>query len=150
MKKSFVLVFFAALAFSVQAQQVAEAKKTETETLKLKETTYDFGKIQQGRPVTHVFEITNTGSTVLLLANVQASCGCTTPEWSKDPIQPGATAAIKVGYNAASEGNFNKTITIQYDNDKTKVLNITGTVFKAATTSAPLNTSISLLKQINQ
>jgi hypothetical protein len=150
MKRSIVLIFFAALAFSVNAQQVAETKKTETEILKLKETAYDFGKIQQGRPVTHTFEITNTGSTPLLLANVQASCGCTTPEWSKDPIQPGATASIKVGYNAASEGAFNKTITIQYDNDKTKVLNITGTVFKAPTTSAPLNTSLSLLKQINQ
>jgi hypothetical protein len=147
MKRSIVLVFFAALAFTVKAQQITEAKKTETETLKLKETTYDFGKIQQGRPVTHNFEITNTGATPLLLVNVQASCGCTTPEWSKDPIQAGATASIKVGYNAASEGPFNKTITIQYDNDKTKVLNITGTVFKAPTTSAPLNTSLSLLKQ---
>jgi hypothetical protein len=144
------LVFFAVLAFSVNAQQIAETKKTETETLKLKETAYDFGKIPQGRPVTHTFEITNTGSTPLLLANVQASCGCTTPEWSKDPIQPGTTASIKVGYNAANEGLFNKTITIQYDNDKTKVLNITGTVFKTPTTSAPLNTSLSLLKQINQ
>jgi hypothetical protein len=150
MKKSIVLIFFAALAFSVKAQQVTETKKPETETLKLKETTYDFGKIPQGRPVTHIFEITNTGSTVLLLENVQASCGCTTPEWSKDPIQPGATSSIKVGYNAASEGTFNKTITIKYDNDKTKVMNITGTVYKAPTTSAPLNSSLSLLKQINQ
>jgi hypothetical protein len=150
MKKSIVLVFLSVLAFSVRAQEAATPKKTVTETLKVKETTYDFGKIQQGRPVTHNFEITNTGATPLMLTNVQASCGCTTPEWTKEAIQPGASSTIKVGYNAAAEGIFNKTITIQYDNDQTKVLNITGVVFKAPTTSAPLNSSISLLKQINQ
>jgi hypothetical protein len=150
MKKSFILIFLTVLAFSVHAQNSAASQKPVTETLKVKETTYDFGKIQQGRPVNHTFEITNTGAAPLMLTNVQASCGCTTPEWSKDPIQPGATSSIKVGYNAAAEGLFNKTITIQYDSDQTKVLNITGFVFKAPTTSAPLNSSISLLKQINQ
>lgn len=150
MKNCIVLVFFAVLTFSVKAQQLTEASKPATETLKVKESTYDFGKIQQGRPVTHNFEIINAGTTPLMLENVQASCGCTTPEWSKDPIQPGATAIIKVGYNALSEGYFGKTITIHYDDNKTKVLNITGTVFKSPTTSAPLNTSLSLLKQINQ
>lgn len=150
MKNCIVLVFLAVLAFPVKAQQTVQASPPAAEILTVKETTYDFGKIPQGRPVTHVFEISNTGSAPLMLANVQASCGCTTPEWDKSPIQPGATASIKVGYNALSEGFFNKTITIHYDDNKTKVLNITGTVFKSPTTSAPLNASLSLLKQINQ
>lgn len=144
MKKIFLLVCFAAFALITQAQTAAETKPAET--LQLKETAYNFGKIQQGRPVTHNFEIVNTGKEPLMLENVQASCGCTTPEWSKDAIQPGASSIIKVGYNAASEGTFNKTITIQYNSNQTKIMTISGTVFKGPTTSAPVNASLSLLK----
>lgn len=144
MKRIFLLVCFAAFAFISQAQTAATAKPAEP--LQLKETAYNFGKIQQGRPVTHNFEVINTGKEPLMLENVQASCGCTTPEWSKDAIQPGATSIIKVGYNAASEGAFNKTITIQYNSNQSKVLTISGMVFKGPTTSAPVNASLSLLK----
>src|SRR6185295_17700598 len=72
------------------------------DVIALKETEFDFGKIPQGKPVTHVFFFTNTGTTPLSLQNVQASCGCTTPEWSKDAVAPGATSKITVGYNAAN------------------------------------------------
>lgn len=144
MKKILLLVCFAASAFITQAQTATETKPAET--LQLKETAYNFGKIQQGRPVTHNFEIVNTGKEPLMLENVQASCGCTTPEWNKDAIQPGASSIIKVGYNAANEGTFNKTITIQYNSNQTKTMTISGTVFKGPTTSAPVNASLSLLK----
>lgn len=144
MKKMLMLVCFAAFAFISQAQTTAATKPAEP--LQVKETAYNFGKIQQGRPVTHNFEVINTGKEPLMLENVQASCGCTTPEWTKDPIQPGASSIVKVGYNAASEGAFNKTITIQYNSNQTKVLTISGTVFKGPTTSAPVNASLSLLK----
>jgi hypothetical protein len=120
------------------------------EVLQLKETKYDFGKIQQNRPVTHLFEVINTGKEPLKLDNVQASCGCTTPEWNRDPIAPGATATIKVGYNAAAEGAFSKNITIHYNGNQTSSLIISGTVYKGPETSAPINPSISLLKQTNQ
>jgi hypothetical protein len=120
------------------------------ETLQLKEKTFDFGKIQQNRPVTHTFEIVNTGKEPLKLDNVQASCGCTTPEWSHDPIQPGASATIKVGYNAASEGAFSKNIAIQYNGTQTATIIISGTVYKGPESSAPLNSSINLLKQTNK
>ena len=117
--------------------------------LELKENIRNFGKIPQGRPATYTFEIVNTGSTPLRLDNVHASCGCTTPEWSRDPIAPGATAQIKVGYNAYAEGTFTKTVTIIYDTNRTKILTITGEVYKAPPTSAPENASIQLLKQVN-
>lgn len=149
MKKIFLLVCFAASAFITQAQTAATTNTTITKTaevIQLKETAYDFGKIQQGRPVTHNFELVNIGKEPLMLENVQASCGCTTPEWSKDAIQAGATTIIKVGYNAASEGPFNKTITITYNDQQHKTLSITGTVYKGPTTSAPVNASLSLLK----
>jgi hypothetical protein len=119
------------------------------DVLQLKENTHNFGKIPQGRPATYTFEIVNTGSTPLRLDNVHASCGCTTPEWSRDPIQPGATAQIRVGYNAFAEGSFTKTVTIIYDTNLTKILTITGEVYKVPQTSAPENASVQLLKQVN-
>ncbi|MBO9636422.1 MAG: DUF1573 domain-containing protein, partial [Chitinophagaceae bacterium] len=129
--------------------QTATVAAAAPDVLQLKENGYDFGKIPQGRPVTHIFEIVNTGKAPLLLSNVQASCGCTTPEWSRDPIKPGATATIKVGYNAAAEGYFNKSITISYNNNQNKTLLISGTVYKTPVTAAPVNASIALLKNIN-
>ena len=149
MKRLFLLVCLAAATLVTKAQTATNAKPVETkpaEVIQLKETSYDFGKIQQGRPVTHNFELVNIGKEPLMLENVQASCGCTTPEWSKDAIQPGATSTIKVGYNAAAEGQFAKTITITYNNHQFKTLTITGTVFKGPATSAPVNASLSLLK----
>jgi len=144
MKKILMLACFAALGYTMQAQTATETKPAEI--LVLKETTYSFGKIPQGRPVTHNFEIVNTSKEPLMLENVQASCGCTTPEWSKDAIPAGASSIIKVGYNAAAEGNFTKTITITYNNHQTKTLTISGLVYKGPTTSAPVNASLSLLK----
>ena len=129
------------------AQEAASAKVTEKETLLLKETSFDFGKIQQGRPVTHLFQVSNTGKDALRLENVQASCGCTTPEWSYTPVQPGETTTIKVGYNAAAEGSFQKTVTIFYNGNQTKVITINGLVYKAPATSVPVNTSLSIFKQ---
>lgn len=147
MKKIFFLACFAAFGLASQAQTAANTTTAKpAEVLQLKETSYNFGKIQQGRPVTHNFEIVNTGKEPLMLDNVQASCGCTTPEWSRDAIQAGASTTIKVGYNAAAEGDFNKTITIHYNNLQVKTLTISGSVFKAPTTSAPANASLSLLK----
>jgi hypothetical protein len=147
MKKMLFLVCFAAFGLATQAQTTTNTTTAKpAEVLQLKESSYNFGKIQQGRPVTHNFEIVNISSAPLMLENVQASCGCTTPEWTKEPIQPGASTTIKVGYNAAAEGDFNKTITITYNNMQAKVLTISGSVYKAPTTSAPVNASLSLLK----
>jgi hypothetical protein len=115
--------------------------------VKVKETEHDFGQIPQGKPVYYFFEITNTGLIPLKLDNVQASCGCTTPEWNKDPIASGATDKIKVGFNAANEGPFDKFITITYNGNQTKQVRIKGTVWKAPVGSAPANASVQFLKQ---
>ena len=115
-------------------------------SLELKETSYDFGKIPQGRPVTHDFEVVNTTKKPLIIETVEASCGCTTPEWSQEPIAPGSSTKIKVGFNAAAEGQFSKNITIFYNGNETKMLGIKGTVYPSPTTSAPLNTSLSIIK----
>jgi hypothetical protein len=156
MKKAlFLIISFLFMAFVMNAQTEIQKAGSQPplpkeEVLLLKESGYSFGKIPQGRPVIHVFEIVNSGKQPLLLENVQASCGCTTPEWSREPIAPGATASIKVGYNAYAEGHFNKTVTIFYNNGQTKALIISGEVFKLPATAAPENASVQFLKQTNQ
>jgi len=63
-------------------------------------------------PVTHEFTFTNSGTVPLVITNVQASCGCTTPDWSKDPVMPGGKGFIKATYSAASIGAFDKSVTV--------------------------------------
>lgn len=122
------------------------ATETPVESLTLKENEFDFGKIPQGKPVTHIFEFINTGDQPFALENVVASCGCTTPEWNKDTVAAGATAVIKVGYNAANEGPFTKQVNITYNGNQTKQIIIKGEVWKTPVTSAPGNTSLNTLK----
>lgn len=158
MKGFFTLVFFVIVAISGSyAQKLSKTSgsrgtsaKPAGEVIGLKDTSYNFGKIPQGRPVIHNFDLINKGKTPLLLNSVEASCGCTTPQWSEAPIAPGAASVIKVGFNAASEGHFSKTITITYNGNQVKTLVISGDVYATPTTSAPLNTSLSFIKQINQ
>ena len=117
------------------------------DALLLKEAEHDFGKIPQGKPVTYIFNISNTGKTNLKIDNVQASCGCTTPEWDREKdMEPGANSKITVGYNAAAEGPFTKLITITYNGTQTKQLTIKGEVWKTPAASAPANAGVNNLK----
>ncbi len=160
MKRIFLITCLVITAFMANAQLAvvdshaghnhdAEVKPpvVANETLALKESEFNFGKIPQGKPVTHIFEVSNTGKTAFKLDNVQASCGCTTPQWDKEKvIEAGASSLITVGYNAAAEGPFNKTITITYNNNQTKVMVIKGEVWKTPAASAPANTGLNDLK----
>jgi hypothetical protein len=150
MKKILLLgigLFSLSLVKAQDRDQAVQAVNKPAEVVQLRETEHDFGKIPQGKPVFYYFDITNLGTIPLKLDNVQASCGCTTPEWNKDPIPAGATDRIKVGYNAASEGSFEKFITITYNGNQTKQIKIKGTVWKAPAGSAPANQSVQFLKQ---
>lgn len=94
---------------------------------------YDFGQIEEANGVVTVdFNYTNTGKTPLVLHNVQASCGCTTPEWTRTPIQPGGKGIIKVTFNPANRpGSFSKTITVQSNAEKAvSTLRIVGNVLQ--------------------
>ncbi len=131
---------------SATASPVSTSENVKGDLIALTEKEYDFGKIPQGKPVTHEFIITNTGTKPIALDNVQASCGCTTPEWSKEPINPGASSKIIVGYNAAADGAFTKSITLSYNGDKTREILIKGEVWKTPEASAPENTALNNLK----
>ncbi|MBS1509926.1 MAG: DUF1573 domain-containing protein [Bacteroidetes bacterium] len=155
MKKIVILLVTAISTGVVFAQQAPSNTGATTampevkpETLVLKEPEFNFGKIPQGKPVTHVFELSNAGKDSIKIINVQASCGCTTPEWERDkPIPPGGTAKITVGYNAAAEGPFTKPVTITYNSTEMKQLFIKGEVWKTPSSSAPENKSLGDLKE---
>lgn len=82
-------------------------------TVKFTETEHDFGKLQQGDKVTHVFSFKNTGTSPLLIANAKGSCGCTVPSYPKEPIAPGATGEINVVFNSKGKRGVQvKTVTL--------------------------------------
>ena len=159
MKKLLFISVFCFSCFFVNAQFAADPhaghdqvvtatlKPAAEETLTLKETEFNFGKIPQGKPVTHIFEVSNTGKNSFKLDNVQASCGCTTPQWDKEKvINASEKADITVGYNAAAEGPFTKTITVTYNGTQTKTILIKGEVWKTPAASVPANAGINELK----
>lgn len=115
--------------------------------LSLKESLFDFGKIPQGKPVTHIFEVTNNSNIPLKISDIHASCGCTTPEWEKDKVvAPGEQTKITVGYNAAAEGPFTKFITVSYNDTQSKQITIKGEVWKTPGSPAPENKGLNDLK----
>jgi len=100
------------------------------QTITFDKTTFDYGTVKPSSDGIRFFTVTNTGDKPLVLSNVKASCGCTTPEFSTDPIMPGKSAKIKVGYNTAINGGFNKMIEV-FSNDPANsrsVIYIKGTV----------------------
>jgi hypothetical protein len=123
-----IFLAFTALLFgaAVMAQtKVDDVAKVNTEK-------YDFGKIKQGVPVATYFEIKNISDKPLVVENTWGSCGCTTPEKIEKPIAPGETAKLKVNYNAAAEGTFNKDVYIKFAGIETpKDVKITGETLKA-------------------
>ena len=104
MKKAFSL-FVAVLAFSA----VSFAQKG---IVKFAKSENDFGKIEQGKPVSYVFEFTNTGDAPLVIKDVRSTCGCTVPTKPTEPIMPGKTGKIDVKYNM-NPGPIRKTITVE-------------------------------------
>lgn len=103
--------------------------------VKFSEAVYKFGKIKQNVPATHIFTLTNTGTKPLVIEFATAECGCTTPEYSKDPILKGKTSTIKVTYNAANLGAFKKNVNVKFANTQQPfVLTIEGDVVEASKT----------------
>ncbi len=103
---------------------------------KFKETVHDFGSVKQNIPVTCVFEFINKGTTVIALETVQASCGCTTPDWTRDPVAVGGTGKITATYNSVAPGSFSKTITVKFSTGDIEYLTIKGVVDAAPSVPA--------------
>lgn len=132
------------ISANAQGQGVAPTKAVSTSStaapaaaaisFKEPEFTHDFGAIPQSTPVTYNFVFTNTGKAPLILSNAVGSCGCTAAEWPKDAIPAGKTGVIKVTYNAAAAGTFDRTVTLTSNaTNPTTVLHIKGDVKVPAT-----------------
>ncbi len=134
MKKIFLLsVAFMMTALFVQAQdQPKAAEQTvnkKAPTITFKETEFDFGTIEYGASGTHEFEFKNTGKEPLLVSHVGTSCGCTVPDWTKDPVNKGKSGKITATYDTKRIGPFTKTLTVTSNAKNTPVtLTIKGTV----------------------
>ncbi len=91
---------------------------------------HDFGKIDKGPIAKYRFRFKNPGTDTLLITNVRASCGCTTPTWSKDPVPPGGSGYVEAAYNSQTgHGGFSKSVTVTTNTkDGIKVLYIKGEV----------------------
>ena len=116
MKKYLLITLMLFFAFTyANAQKQAD--------IKFDKTTMDFGKFPESNPVQKcTFTFTNTGNAPLIINQAIASCGCTVPEYTKEPVAPGKTGTINVTYNGKGKfpGYFKKTITIR-TNGKTEM-----------------------------
>jgi hypothetical protein len=104
--------------------------------MEFKFTEHNFGELPEGPKASVDFVFTNTGNKPLILTDVKASCGCTTPDWPKEPILPGQTSKIKVEYNTQGRpGEFTKSITItsNIDDGQPRMIYIKGKVIPSST-----------------
>lgn len=130
MKKIFLLsALFLGVSMFTYAQKETKGPKIAFESV-----VHDYGNVAKSANGDCIFTFKNEGNEPLLLSSVSASCGCTTPDWTKEPIMPGQTGEIKVHYNTNLVGSFRKTVTVisnSVDNNR-EVLTITGTVVESA------------------
>jgi len=106
---------------------------------------FDFGKLEQGRSVSHDFKFKNTGKEPLVITDATATCGCTKPTFAKEPIKPGGTGMISVTFNSTGKMNMqDKAITITSNaKEGTKIIHLKGEVTPKpaeATPAAPATT----------
>ena len=113
---------------NTKADAIQDVSAIEFET-----TQHDFGTIPQGGKGTFEFVFKNTGKGPLILKNVRSSCGCTVPQWPREPVNKGEKGVIKVSYNTRITGNFSKSISVYSNAGSTPVvLKIRGKVEEAA------------------
>ena len=133
---SLIVMFVAVLAINKAVAQTDAGAKIE-----FTKETHDYGTIKNGADGTCSFEFKNTGNEPLIISMAKGSCGCTVPEWPKEPIAPGAKASIKVKYDTSRAGAINKNVTITSNavNEPNKIIYIKGTVLPLPEGAAPVN-----------
>lgn len=139
MKKFAFICLFATMAFLANAQNV-EQNDTPAHGAKIRfeEMEHQYGTIQKGGNGDCQFTFWNDGDEPLILQNVKASCGCTTPKYTQKPVMPGEKGVIDVHYNTNNVGGFSKTVTVTSNavNNQRVVLRIKGTVQQDAATQS--------------
>ncbi len=138
-----MICLFATMAFIAGAQDV-EKKEVPANGAKIRfeEMEHQYGTIQKGGNGDCQFVFWNDGNEPLILQNVKASCGCTTPKYTQKPVMPGEKGVIDVHYNTNNVGGFSKTVTVTsnaVDNPRV-VLRIKGNVKQDANVAQPTET----------
>lgn len=101
------------LALAQNVQSVEEVPAGPAPKFKFEKEEHNFGTIKEGEVVTHTFKFTNVGEAPLVIQNAQASCGCTVPDWTKEPVPVGGTGEVQVKYDSKNKsGVENKTVNI--------------------------------------
>ena len=150
-KKTFGLLAIASLVMTISCKDNASSKVNDANVelaasrdensgkvpvMTFEESEFDFGDIAQGEKVEHVFTFTNTGKSDLLITDAKGSCGCTVPDYKKEPIKPGEKGMVAATFNAASGGMFQKSVTItttENGAEAVKTLSFKGKVLEPAT-----------------
>ena len=145
---SSVVVVSMMLASCGGGEESADQGQTEITTENVESTTsiayaeemFDFGSITEGEKVTHVFNSTNTGDADLVIVSAKGSCGCTVPEWPKEPIAPGAEGKISVVFNSeGKKGMQNKRVSIVANTEPaTTAITLKGEVISPETAGEPV------------
>ena len=132
-----MMMTFAAFAQNATPQPAANPNAP---VITFEKTTHDYGTVIKGGDGTCEFKFKNTGIEPLILSNVGSSCGCTVPEWPREPIMKGKSASIKVKYDSNRVGPINKTITVMSNAREASVqLRIVGNVVEATGAQMPQN-----------
>jgi hypothetical protein len=103
------LIFLITISCSEKSGNKAGRKAAKID---FKETIHDFGELEFGGDGSFDFKFTNTGKSPLILDNVRSTCGCTVPEWTREPVNPSGTGSIRVIYDTHRVGAFSKTLII--------------------------------------
>lgn len=130
---SFISIVVLVISYGC-SQSSGKSSTVEGASITFAETEHDYGTMNVGADGTYEFVFTNNGTEPLILNNVRSSCGCTVPEWPKEPIPAGMESKIKVIYNTDISGAFSKSISV-YTNatEEPVVLIIRGKVEEAET-----------------
>jgi hypothetical protein len=133
MKKTMLSLAFAAFGFIAVNAQPATTDQNWNPSVEFEKETHDYGTIKKGSNGVYEFKFKNTGKEPVVISNAAGSCGCTVPEWPKEPIAPGKSSVIKVSYDTERIGAINKNVTLTIQNaakDKTgtKIIYIKGNV----------------------
>lgn len=108
---------------SASAEMTAAAESdTAKAEFEFDDTAFDFGVVEEGEKVTHSYRFKNVGSSSLIISNAMASCGCTVPEWTREPIPPGGTGEIKAVFDSKGRvGKQSKSITVHANTEPSVV-----------------------------
>jgi len=99
--------------------EIAHAESGKIPVIKFENASHDFGNIKAGEKVYYTYKFTNAGTGDLLITDAKASCGCTVPNYTKEPVKPGATGEVSVVFDSTGKsGAVSKTVTLTLNTEK--------------------------------